>query len=566
MQEIIPSDSSELLAAYLQGVVTIGLSLVFLVLYRAHRKRYFAWWSLAWMVYTLRVGAIVTFLSTGSFLWLYWHQVATGWSALTLLWAALVFSRQATWRVEYLGVALFPVLWSYLAIYQLDNFLLAAGPAVVFLSVATLWTAFTFARYARSISSGYAYFVAASFLFWGLHHLDYPFLRARGAWNPWGYYIDIVVVLAIGAGTLLLVHEDVVRGIKALTVMSAEPRYSAAGKALVKTIISRPLELPGVTGVALVVEDENGIRIGETVGESSQWSPELKATVLERLDPEPAPTNDDNPFAVDVPGYAFAAALPLTTGPSAISAMLIVGEIRDPFTALDAEYLFALGQQVSSALENAALYRELDERKDNLELLTKQIMEVHEAERERIGRELHDESAQVFAAVKLRLGLFKRRPADDAELDELIGMLDSGITGLRSVTSHLRPPLLDDLGLAPAVRELCRDFKESGMSVVEGVSDVPEMDKDRELALYRSLQEALSNVAKHSDATRVEVTLQLDATTVALRVSDNGSSTKSNEGGTGLESMRERIEGLGGTLAAGPAEHGFEVHARFALS
>ena len=74
-----------------------------------------------------------------------------GAGALALLWAALVFSRQLVWRWRYLPIVLFPVVWSYVAVYQLENFLLAAGPAVLFLSGATFWTGLVFWRHQRLV-------------------------------------------------------------------------------------------------------------------------------------------------------------------------------------------------------------------------------------------------------------------------------------------------------------------------------------------------------------------------------------------------------------------------------
>ena len=88
---------------------------------------------------------------------------------------------------------------------------------MLFLSLATLWTGWAFLQYRRSVASGGASLLAASFILWGLHHLDYPFLRARGAWNPWGYYIDILLTLAVGTGILLLVLDDLRRGLGALS-------------------------------------------------------------------------------------------------------------------------------------------------------------------------------------------------------------------------------------------------------------------------------------------------------------------------------------------------------------
>lgn len=114
------SGLTELAAAYLQTAVTLALIGLCVLLYRRYRKAYFGLWALAWTVYALRLGAIVAFLRSGHSGWLYWHQVTTGWTALALLWAALVFSRgKPVWRPWYVALALFPPVWSYLAIYRM---------------------------------------------------------------------------------------------------------------------------------------------------------------------------------------------------------------------------------------------------------------------------------------------------------------------------------------------------------------------------------------------------------------------------------------------------------------
>ena len=144
----LPSATAiELDAALLQAAITAALAVLCAFLFGRYRKPYFAWWAVAWGLYVLRIGAITSFLLTGQRIWLYWHQVVTGWTALALLYAALVFSQRVRWRPWYLALVLFPPVWSYIAIYRLDHFLWAAGPAVLFLSLATLWTGWVFFRY-----------------------------------------------------------------------------------------------------------------------------------------------------------------------------------------------------------------------------------------------------------------------------------------------------------------------------------------------------------------------------------------------------------------------------------
>ena len=103
--------------------------------------------SAAWALYLLRLVIIMAFLITQQSGWLYWHQVVTGWTALALLWAALVFSRQLQFKPVYLLALLFPLGWSGVAIYVMRDFFWAALPAVLFLSFVTFWTAAVFYRH-----------------------------------------------------------------------------------------------------------------------------------------------------------------------------------------------------------------------------------------------------------------------------------------------------------------------------------------------------------------------------------------------------------------------------------
>ncbi|MDH3270513.1 MAG: hypothetical protein OEN56_04230, partial [Gemmatimonadota bacterium] len=106
----LPASGSEIAAAYLQLVVTLGLVALCAILQKRYRRRYFGLWAVAWGVYALRLLAIITFLGTGARVWLFWHQVITGWTAAALLWAALVFVRRIEWRGAYGGLIVFPVV------------------------------------------------------------------------------------------------------------------------------------------------------------------------------------------------------------------------------------------------------------------------------------------------------------------------------------------------------------------------------------------------------------------------------------------------------------------------
>jgi signal transduction histidine kinase len=188
------------------------------------------------------------------------------------------------------------------------------------------------------------------------------------------------------------------------------------------------------------------------------------------------------------------------------------------------------------------------------------MIEQHEEERRRLSRELHDETAQVFSAVKMELGVLRGAvPAEQAaRLDQVQVLIDTGIRSIRSVTNDLRPSLLDDLGLLPALRSLVSDFgSRSGIRTgLAAPTSLPPLSREAELALFRALQEALSNVLRHADARSVDVGISVSADGVLLQVSDDGrglprGATQENlelGGHMGLAGMRERITALGGTV------------------
>jgi signal transduction histidine kinase len=567
MQDPLPAATTgELHPAFLQALITIAVAALCAFIYRRYRKPYFAWWAGAWGLYVVRIGAIVSFLLTSNWIWLYWHQVATGWTALALLYAALVFSRGLRWRWWHLALVLFPPAWSYVAIYQLDHFLLAAGPMVLFLSLSTLWTGWLFFRYRRRVASSGATLLTVAFALWGLHHLDYPFLRARGAWNPWGYYIDILLTLSVGAGILLLVLDDLRRGLGALSALSGDLQHAGRKEDVLDALLARPLTLPAVRGSALFLVEGQRARFARGAGVYSvalDAAPDgTAAAVLARAieTGRPQVTSGWMDQSAAEPPYPYAAVLPLLRNEAVIGALVLVGDARDPFTALDDSFLVALGQQVGAALENADLYRRLETRSVELARLSARMVEQHEEERRRLSRELHDETAQVFSAVKMELGVLRDAvpPPQTARFDQVQELIDTGIRSIRNVTNDLRPSLLDDLGLLPALRSLVSDCSErTGIRVeLAAPAELPPLSKAAELALFRALQEALSNVLRHAGAAAVDVGISVAGDGVLLEVRDDGRGLPAETtpelleraGHMGLAGMRERIGALGGSV------------------
>jgi signal transduction histidine kinase len=562
MQLPMPPVGLERSAAILEAVILAALAVLCLHLYRRYRKPYFTWFAAAWALYVLRMGAILSFLTTARPGWLYWHQVFTGWTALALLWAALVFARRPRWRHRYLLVALFPAVWSYIAIYRLDHFVWAALPAVLFLSFATLATGWVFLRHFDRVGGTGAGLLAGAFLLWGVHHLDYLILRAQGAWNPWGYYLDILFELAVGGGILLLVLDDLRRGLGALGALSGDlQRAGREDQDVVTALLERPLALPAVKGTALFVRGADGAHCVQGAGACTEWPPtppvELAAALALAMSTGRPQVAAAGHGARD---HLYEAVLPIFRGSEVSGALVITGDARDPFAALDERFLVTLGQQVGAGLANADLTRRLHARTVELAHLSARMVEQHEEERRRLSRELHDETAQVFSAVKMELGVL-REGAPGATADRLahvLAMVDTGIRGIRSVVHSLRPSLLDDLGLLPALRSLTTEFAQrSGLTVdLEAPVTLGSLSKDAELALFRALQEALANVARHAEASAVRIRIREAGGSLELTVQDdgrglpNGITPASIErpGHMGIAGMRERIGALGGTV------------------
>jgi len=215
--------------------------------------------------------------------------------------------------------------------------------------------------------------------------------------------------------------------------------------------------------------------------------------------------------------------------------------------------LALVAKELGVALDNISM--RLVERAD-LERYARAVTVAQEAERQRIARELHDETAQSVIVLTRGLGRLADE-GDDALTREEAGRLrEVARTALRSIRSTiwaLRPPLLDDLGLRPAIESLAEQrAAQGGCRVDVAVVGSPRrLDPDVELAAYRTTQEALSNVDRHSGADHATVTLEFTTAGLRLEVEDDGlgfDPRLPGSDGLGLAGMRERAEIVGGSL------------------
>ncbi|MFD7615181.1 HAMP domain-containing sensor histidine kinase [Streptomyces sp. NPDC059828] len=180
------------------------------------------------------------------------------------------------------------------------------------------------------------------------------------------------------------------------------------------------------------------------------------------------------------------------------------------------------------------------------------VLLAQEGERRRIAQELHDEVGQSMTAILLSL----ERAADEAneplrgELRQVQEITRESLDEVRRLVRRLRPGVLDDLGLVSALTSLTTEFAtHTGLRVLRRFDpDLPALDQQTELVLYRVAQEALTNVARHAEAGRVEVSLRHTDCAVVLAVADDGRGTRIAREGAGIRGMRERALLIGATL------------------
>jgi signal transduction histidine kinase len=194
---------------------------------------------------------------------------------------------------------------------------------------------------------------------------------------------------------------------------------------------------------------------------------------------------------------------------------------------------------------------------DRVRQMSSQVLTAQEEERKRIARELHDDTAQALTSVLVRLRLLERSADERLRegLTELRDLTGETLEGVRRMAIDLRPPMLDDLGLEAALQAHVEDFAHRWPVKAKFTSGrLGRLSPDVELVLYRIVQEALSNVAKHAGASSVEARLTRRGSSLRLVIEDDGcgfdvEATKSSRGsGLGLFGMEERLALIGGSV------------------
>jgi two-component system sensor histidine kinase UhpB len=249
--------------------------------------------------------------------------------------------------------------------------------------------------------------------------------------------------------------------------------------------------------------------------------------------------------------------VPVRWGEDFLGVLDVLTDAPRTFSPQDAELLSLFATQAAIALKNAQLYESVSQQGEQLRALAVRLAEAEEAERQQIARELHDQVGQNLTALGINLNIVRSQIPEEApdlvrsRLDDSLALVEETTDRVRSVMAELRPPVLDDYGLVAALRWYGGQFA-SRMDIaveVQGEEPDPRLPARVESALFRIAQEALTNVAKHAQATQTTVTVEVEEETVRMVVADDGvgfSTEPDERRGWGLLTMSERAEAVGG--------------------
>ena len=240
---------------------------------------------------------------------------------------------------------------------------------------------------------------------------------------------------------------------------------------------------------------------------------------------------------------------------------------------------YSLASSRSRAVEIAGeITRDLRNSTEQLQAMSRRLVDVQESERRRFSRELHDRVGQNLTALSINLDILKSQVSGNGNeafrtrLEDAAVLLESTAGSIENVMSELRPPMLDDYGLLPALQWYSNEFScRTGIHVnVDGDEQMKRLPQAGEIALFRIAQEALNNVAKHAHASHIEIALARTDVEFVMTVTDDGvgldsapAATARRRPGLGMVTMRERTQAVGGQFEIGAMPgHGTRVAVR----
>lgn len=253
--------------------------------------------------------------------------------------------------------------------------------------------------------------------------------------------------------------------------------------------------------------------------------------------------------------------VPLHADGKMIGALSVSSFDVDTFLPSHIEDTLAISIPLALLIKNAQLMEQLRTANERLLSLASRLVSAQEDERRRISLELHDEAGQSLTALKLSLALIQTELPEasasiQTQMREAIALTEKTMNDLRLLAFNLHPPAIEAVGLSQTLHDYCKRLaRQTGIEITYRDSHLGSLPSHVQISIYRVVQEALTNIVKHSGASRVEVRLDNDAEKIRLKVTDNGrgflpgqTSFPENPAGLGLTGIHERMEALGGSF------------------
>lgn len=547
-------------AALAVGVgIHLAVTLFLLLRYLEGRERLIGWWAIAYGFFTAHLIAetlitvdpnpAVIAMRHGLF-------IASAW--------ALVQSFRPHWASTAMALAgallaalLTPVSWLGGAVVA--STLGGAG------FVASAWLLYQQEDGLQTAS--------ASLLFWGLllsgiHAFDYPLLRPHPQWAAGGAAVSGLFTMVFSVGIVLWALQRT-RDLQTLSAISETLNRSLDMRQALSRALRQLVELMRLSSGWIFLRDggEFGIAATENlpsdlaVNDMARMRGDCRCLQMLRDGQLTQAVNIVNCLRLETAGWTYPrhVTVPLGTASDVIGVMNLVLPRRRALSARELATLSAIGHEIGLAAERARLYDEVRAKEALRGELLQKLMTAHEDERRRIARELHDEAGQALTALILNLQMAESAAADPAErqrLSRLRGIAEATLAELRKLIYDLRPTVLDDLGLAAAIRWLVKEqIEPQGLQVEMGLSGLHgRLPHHLETAVFRIVQEAFTNILKHARATQATIDTGQEDGRVRLVITDNGrgfdvaaAARGQEHRGMGLMGMQERAELLGGT-------------------
>lgn len=373
-----------------------------------------------------------------------------------------------------------------------------------------------------------------------------------------GQQLEVLVLSRISAALSGLWDLDAILGVgldSALHIMNG-----TIGQIMLIDEKTQTLSPRVYQGLSKEFGEKLSLSVGEGITGSVAQSG--KAALLEDISADPRVAHRELVVAEGLKAFI---CVPLRAKEKVLGVLNVASREPRHFTTNDVYLLYAIGDQLGIAIEQARLYERLRKARERLRRLARQNLVAEEDERRRIARELHDETSQTLSGLALQLQALIEMTAMSGKQDD---QLVAGLKKVQALTvqvhnevsrliSNLHPALLDTLGLVPAVRQ----HAESRLQpleikvLVQTKGAEKRFPPDVEAALFRFIQGAIGNIAQHSKAKNATILLEYQPDEFSMTISDDGqgfnvaeiTDVEESGRGRGLFSMRERIGFLGGT-------------------